>query len=82
LKQDALSRRPDHGKGDRDNEDIVLLKPSYFRIQALKQGHAVLIGQETDLFKKIREAKDMEAVVVKAVEEFKKSGSKRIEGNK
>jgi hypothetical protein len=32
LKPDALSRRPDHGKEGNDNENTVLLKPSYFKV--------------------------------------------------
>jgi hypothetical protein len=49
LKPDALFRRPDHGKGECDNENIVFLKPSYFKIQALKQGHLLLTGEERGL---------------------------------
>ena len=78
LKPDALSRRPDHGKGENDNENIVLLKPSYFKIQALKQGHLLLTGEEKGLLQKIRKAKDFDESVVKAVEELKKSPSKKL----
>jgi len=80
LKPDALSRRSDHKKGENDNENVVLLKPSYFKIQALKQGHTILSGPETDLLKRIREAKDMDEKVVKAVQELKGSSTKKIEG--
>jgi hypothetical protein len=80
LKPDALSRRPDHGKGENDNEDVTLLKPSFFKIQALKQGHVLLTGEESGLLKKIRNAKDLDESVVKAVEEMKKSGTKKVEG--
>ena len=31
LKADLLSRRPDHARGEEDNQDIVLLKPEHFR---------------------------------------------------
>ena len=48
-KPDALSRRPDHGKGENDNEDVTLLKPSYFPVQALKQEHAHVNGGEADI---------------------------------
>ena len=78
MKPDALSRRPDHGKGENDNEDVVLLKPSYFRIQALKQGHILLTGEEKGLLQKIRNAKDFDESVVTAVEELKKSPSKKL----
>lgn len=80
LKPDALSRRPDHGKGENDNDNIVLLKPEFFRISALRQGHALLVGQETALLKKIREAKDLDENVVKAVEELDKSPARRLDG--
>ena len=80
LKPDALSRRPDHGKGESDNENVILLKPSYFKIQALKQGHILLTGEEKGLLQKIRKAKDFDESVVKAAEELKSSSAKRIEG--
>ena len=79
-KPDALSRRPDHGKGEDDNRDVVLLKPEYFKIQALKQGHVLLSAQEKPLLQKIRESKDLDESVVKAVEELRKSGTSRIDG--
>jgi hypothetical protein len=80
MKPDALSRRPDHGKGENDNDNVVLLKPAYFKIQALKQGHALLNGYEPKLLKEIRNAKELDESVVKAVEEMKKSNIRRIEG--
>ena len=80
MKPDALSRRPDHGKGENDNDNVILLKPAYFKIQALKQGHALLNGDEPKLLKEIRNAKELDESVVKAVEEMKKSNVRRIEG--
>lgn len=80
-KPDALSRRPDHGKGENDNEDVVLLKPSLFRIQALKQGHLLITGEEKSLLKKIRDAKDLDDSVVKAVEELRQSGVRKVDGH-
>ena len=79
-KPDALSRRPDHGKGENDNEDVVLLKPSYFKIQAMKQGHVLINGEERNLLKKIRNAKDLDESVIKAVKELKQSSSKKLDG--
>jgi len=35
-KPDALSQRPDHGKGTSNNEDVVLLRPELLTIQALE----------------------------------------------
>jgi len=34
-KPDALSQRPDHGKGTSDNEDVVLLQPELLAIRVL-----------------------------------------------
>ena len=43
VKADSLSRRPDHKKGmEDDNKDVVLLKPEFFRIQALQRGHLLI----------------------------------------
>lgn len=81
LKPDALSRRPDHGKGENDNEDIVLLKPEFFKVQSMKQGHFLLSGEESSLLKKIRQAKDLDETVIKAVEELRKSGKRSLIGN-
>lgn len=53
-KPDALSRRPDHRKGENDNDNVTLLKPSYFLVQALKQGHALVNEDEAEILKKIR----------------------------
>jgi hypothetical protein len=80
-KPDALSRRPDHGKGENDNENVTLLKPSYFLIQALKQGHALVNGDEAEILKKIRNCKDLDEKVVKAVEEMKDSNFKKLDGH-
>ena len=46
LKPDALSRRPDHGKGERDNEDIILINPECLYIKTLQQGHVLVEGGE------------------------------------
>lgn len=81
LKPDALSRRPDHGRGENDNEDVTLLKPEFFRVNALRQGHALLTGQENELLRKIRASKDYDENVVKAVEELRKTPHRRLEGD-
>ena len=72
-KADSLSRRPDHREGiDNDNKDVVLLKPEFFVIRALQQGHLLIDGEENQILKRIREAKEHDDAVVKAVEEMKK----------
>jgi hypothetical protein len=79
-KADALSRRQDHKEGvEDDNKDVVLLKPEFFVIHALRQGHAV-VGEEAKLLKEIRESKDFDDEVVKAVESLKKGKTKQLKG--
>jgi hypothetical protein len=51
-KPDALSRRPDHGNGSGDNDDVVLLKPELFTIRVL-EGLAVE-GEEKEIVQEIR----------------------------
>jgi len=50
-KPDALSRRPDHGKGTSDNEDVVLLRPELIAVRALEGLH--LEGLERDMLREI-----------------------------
>lgn len=78
LKPDALSRRADHGKGENDNENLVLLKPEFFKIQAFKRGHVLISGDEKGFLAEIRNSKSYDESVVKAVEELKKSPERRV----
>jgi hypothetical protein len=73
-KPDALSCHPDHRTKGKDNEDIVLLKPEYFCVAALHQGHAPMVAEERQLLRRVREVKEWDESVVKAVEEMRKSG--------
>jgi len=52
-KPDALSRRPDHGKGTSDNKDVVLLRPELIAVQALEGLY--LEGPEQDMLREIRQ---------------------------
>jgi len=52
-KPDALSRRPDHGKGASNNEDVVLLRPELIAVRALEGLH--LEGPERDMLREIRQ---------------------------
>jgi len=52
-KPDALSRRPDHGKGTSDNEDVVLLRLELLAIRALEG--VQLEGLEKDILREIRQ---------------------------
>ncbi|KAJ3015341.1 hypothetical protein NUW54_g1068 [Trametes sanguinea] len=42
TKPDALSRRPDHTGSDEQNEDVVMLKPEWFRITAIDGTDAIV----------------------------------------
>ena len=78
-KADALSRRPDHKEGvENDNNETMLLKPEFFTIRALQQGHLLIEGAEEEILSKIRKAKDLDEAVVKAVEEMRRSPTKRL----
>jgi hypothetical protein len=50
-KPDALSWCPDHGDGNKDNMDLVLLKPELFIIRALEG--VAFKGGEQDVLKEI-----------------------------
>ena len=54
AKADSLSRRPDHKKGvEHDNENVTLLKPEFFKVQAMMQGHLLIEGHEQSLLRKV-----------------------------
>src|ERR1700724_2128970 len=78
-KANALSRRTDHKEGiEHDNENVTLLKPEYFKVRVLRQGHLLIEGEEEKLLSKIRKSKDLDDAVVKAAEELKKSSAKHL----
>jgi len=78
-KADALSRCADHKEGiEHDNEDVVLLKPEYFKVHALHQGHLLIEGHEESILAKIRKSKDLDESVIKTVEELKKSSTRQL----
>jgi len=74
-KPDALSWCPDHGDGNRDNMDLVLLKPELFMIRALKG--VAFEGAEQDVLKEIQTQnqeqawKDSVAIMVKTLKDTK-----------
>ena len=78
TKVDLLSRRSDHDRGENDNENIILLKPEYFRIATLSQGHVLINAKETPLLSEIRKSKVYDESVVKAIEDLKKSSTKHL----
>ena len=72
AKTDALSRHMDLKKGiESDNKDVMLLKPEFFHVHTLCQGHLLIEGEEEKLLSRIILSKDHEDAVVKAVEELK-----------
>jgi len=78
-KADTLLRHADHKEGiEHDNENVVLLKPEFFKVCTLCQGHLLIEGHEESILTKIRKSKDLDESVVKAVEELKKSSTKQL----
>jgi len=73
---DSLSRRVDWVEGiERDNENQVMLKKEWVEIRAIEQ---LVEGPEEDIVKKIKEARDRDEEVIKAVEEMKKAEVKTL----
>jgi len=78
-KPDVLSRRPDHGKGASDNEDMVLLRPELIAVRALEGLH--LEGPERDMLREIRQGNqrgEQEEPVAKAARELRQASSKTV----
>ena len=78
---DALSRRSDHGDGAEDNENMVLLKPEYFRIRANERGHLYIAGEEKEILRRIRNASDLDEQVAKAAANLKRSKVDTVRGD-
>jgi len=78
-KLDVLSRRPDHGKGTSNNEDVVLLRPELLAIRALEG--IQLEGSERDILREIRQGNqkgDQEEPVAKAARELWQASGKTV----
>jgi len=78
-KPDALSQRPDHGKGTSDNADVVLLRPELLAIRALKG--VQLEGPEKDILREIRQGNqkgDQEEPVAKVAKELWQASGKTV----
>ena len=79
-KANALLRHADYKEGiQHDNENVVLLKPEFFKVHMLCQGHLLMKGHKELILMKIRKSKDFDESVVKAVEELKKSSTKQLQ---
>jgi hypothetical protein len=49
-KANVLLRRIDHKRGvENDNKNTMLLKPEYFCVQAMEQGHLLIDGVEKEI---------------------------------
>ena len=72
----SLSRRVDWAKRvERDNKNQVMLKKEWLEVRTIEQLVEEL-GEE--IVKKIKEARDKDEEVIKAVEEMKKAGVKML----
>jgi len=72
----SLSRRVDWAKEvKRDNENQVMLKEEWLEVKAIEQ---LVEGLEKEIVKRIREARDKDEEVIKAVEEIKKAVVKTL----
>ena len=81
-KADTLLRHVDHKEGvEHDNKNVTLLKPKYFKVHALHQGHLLIEGEENTLLSKIQKSRDLDESVVKAVEELKKSSTRHLQSD-
>jgi len=70
-KADSLSRMVDWVEGvERDNENQVILKKEWLEVRAIEQ---LVKGPEREIVKRIKEARDKDEEVIKAVEEMKKA---------
>jgi len=73
----------DHKEGiEHDNEDVVLLKPEYFKVCMLHQDHLLIEGHKESILAKIRKSKDLDESVIKAVEELKKLSTRQLRSEK
>jgi len=60
---------------EKDNENQVMLKKKWLEVRAMKQ---LIEGPEEEIVKKIKEARDKDEEVIKAVEKMKKAGVKML----
>jgi len=77
---DSLSRRVDWAEGvERDNENQVMLKEEWLEVRAMEQ---LVEGPEKEIVKRIKEVRDKDEEVIKAIEEMKKTGVKMLRNEK
>jgi len=57
---------------ENDNSNIILLKPDYFQIGTMHQGHLLIDGSEKETLSKIRKCNNLDdGEVIKALKEMK-----------
>jgi len=66
---------------ENDNSNIALLKPKYFRICAMHQGHLLIDGLEKETLSKIRKCTDLDEEAIKALKNMKGEKKKSIRGD-
>jgi len=77
---DSLSRRVNWAEGvEKDNENQIMVKEEWLEVRAMEQ---LIEGPEQEIVKKIKEARDKDEEVIKAVEEMKKTGVKMLREEK
>jgi len=73
---DSLSKRVDWAEGvERDNKNQLMLKKEWLEVRAMEQ---LVEGPEQEIIRKIKEARDKDKEVIKAVEEMKNAGVKTL----
>ena len=78
-KANGLSRRPDWKVGvDRDNKNQVVIKDNWIR--SLQE--VVIEGLEVKMLEKIMKTRSKDEDVIRVVEEMKRTGVKKLQGNK
>ena len=76
-KANSLSRRPDWEVGvKKDNENEMLVKPEWLKVRRTKVVEIIVDG--VDLLEKVKELRIKDDKVVKAVEEMKQAGVKKL----
>jgi len=56
---------------ENDDSNITLLKPKYFLICAMHQGHLLIDGLEKETLSKIRKCTNLDEEVIKALKSMK-----------
>jgi len=67
---------------ENDNNNVTLLKPEYFQICTMHQGHLLIDGLEKETLSKIRKCTYLDKEVIKALKNMKGEKKKSIRGDK